>query len=65
MEVTDPNLRFWSGNLDFAGKCQAIPKIAEVHGHSWIPFTGEDLATMSYTGKCVTDFFRPLTQMMN
>eukprot|EP00959_Pyramimonas_sp_CCMP1952_P071725 1498163-Pyramimonas_sp.AAC.1 len=44
MEVTDTKLRFWSNNLDFVQKCQAIAKIAEVHGHSWIPFTGEDLA---------------------
>eukprot|EP00959_Pyramimonas_sp_CCMP1952_P392469 8224328-Pyramimonas_sp.AAC.1 len=65
MAVTDPKLRFWSGNLDFAEKCQAITKIAEVRGHSWIPFTREDLATMSSTGKSVTDYFRPLTQMKN
>eukprot|EP00959_Pyramimonas_sp_CCMP1952_P275940 5767501-Pyramimonas_sp.AAC.1 len=65
MEVTDPKLRFWSNGLDFAKKCQAITKIAEVHGHSWIPFTGEDLAAMSSTGKSSTDFFPPLTQMKN
>eukprot|EP00959_Pyramimonas_sp_CCMP1952_P408175 8554476-Pyramimonas_sp.AAC.1 len=33
-----------------------------VHG---IPFTGEDLAAMSSTGKPVADFFRPLSQMRN
>eukprot|EP00959_Pyramimonas_sp_CCMP1952_P273389 5714354-Pyramimonas_sp.AAC.1 len=65
MEVTDPKLRFGSGNLDLAEKCQAITKIAEIHGHPWIPFTGKDLATMSSTGKSVTDFFQPLTQMEN
>eukprot|EP00959_Pyramimonas_sp_CCMP1952_P339988 7120415-Pyramimonas_sp.AAC.1 len=65
MEVTGPKMRFWSSNLDFTKKCQAITKIAEVNGHSWIPFTGEDLAATSSTGKLVTDFFRPLTQMKN
>eukprot|EP00959_Pyramimonas_sp_CCMP1952_P129386 2705746-Pyramimonas_sp.AAC.1 len=63
MEVTDPKLKFCSSNLDFAEKCQASTRVAEVHGHSWIPFTGEDLATMSAMGEPVADFFRPLTKM--
>eukprot|EP00959_Pyramimonas_sp_CCMP1952_P004835 101376-Pyramimonas_sp.AAC.1 len=58
-------MKFWSNNLTSVKKCQAISKIAEVNGHSWIPFIGEDHAAMSSTGNAVTDFFRPLSQMRN
>eukprot|EP00959_Pyramimonas_sp_CCMP1952_P363089 7603076-Pyramimonas_sp.AAC.1 len=65
MEVTDPKMNVWSNTLTFVKKCQAITKIAEVNGRSWIPFTGEDPAAMSSTGKPVTDLFRPRSQMRN
>eukprot|EP00959_Pyramimonas_sp_CCMP1952_P105142 2197724-Pyramimonas_sp.AAC.1 len=58
-------MKYWSNNLAFVEECQAISKIADVSGHSWIPFLGEDLAAMSSTGKPVTDFFRPFSQMRN
>eukprot|EP00959_Pyramimonas_sp_CCMP1952_P294113 6151574-Pyramimonas_sp.AAC.1 len=58
-------MKCWSNSLTFVKKCQVITKIAEVNGHSWILFMGEDLTAMSSTGEPVTDFFRPLSQMRN
>eukprot|EP00959_Pyramimonas_sp_CCMP1952_P410919 8611305-Pyramimonas_sp.AAC.1 len=42
--------------------CQAIARLAEVHGHGWIHFSGEDLAAMARTGRPPRKLFRPLTQ---
>eukprot|EP00959_Pyramimonas_sp_CCMP1952_P341277 7149423-Pyramimonas_sp.AAC.1 len=36
--------------------------MAEVHGHGWIPYSGEDLVAMIRTGRPPRDFLRPLEQ---
>eukprot|EP00959_Pyramimonas_sp_CCMP1952_P313824 6569395-Pyramimonas_sp.AAC.1 len=41
---------------------QAIARLAKVHGHGWIPLSGEDLAAMMRTARHPREFFRPLTQ---
>ena len=62
--VTDPRLKTWAHELaTFQEKAQAITQLARVNGHSWIPFTGEDLASMARTGLDPTEFFHPLCLM--
>eukprot|EP00959_Pyramimonas_sp_CCMP1952_P294250 6154899-Pyramimonas_sp.AAC.1 len=36
--------------------------MAEVHGHGWFPFSGEDLAAMVRTGRPPRDVFSLLEQ---
>eukprot|EP00959_Pyramimonas_sp_CCMP1952_P406630 8522525-Pyramimonas_sp.AAC.1 len=53
----------WAIKLTFLQKYQAIAQIARVNGHSWIPFVGEDIATMMSAGEPAADFFHPLCVM--
>eukprot|EP00959_Pyramimonas_sp_CCMP1952_P034178 716279-Pyramimonas_sp.AAC.1 len=61
-DLVDPSLKHSFARLQCQQHCHAIAMMAEVHGHVWIPYSGEDLAARIRTGRPPRDVLRPVEQ---